>query len=1010
MADLRLILADRQGDMLRDVTPLLACRRTEALDGTDSIDFTTCGVDVSKGQRLFFRDRMGRWHEYVVGTVTEGHDDGGETTVDVWAESAMAHDFRLSYVEDRRPSSLTAALAALEDVTRWRVGVVDVTSADTATWYLYHLDAWSALGKIVERYGGEPSARVVPTGDVPDGDGWTRYIDYSAHRGGATAARRFEWGHDVTSIKREVLDDDVVTAVWAWGKGEEIETGADGVAYGRRLGIEGVTPDGLGYVHDDSLLADWGLPGRAGEPPRHRFAEVVVDDCADASELLAIANARLYEWSVPRVSYSATVAQFGRAGVDFAGVALGDEVQVVDAGFATPIRTTARVVRIVTDELDSSQTKVTLDTWGGDYAADYAALVRSIGSLDGRSAAWDAVKDSAASYMDAQIAALNAMFASSGGYQFTDVETGTTWMDAPTFEQATTAINISGAGFRIADGKTAQGEWDWRTFGTGAGFTADDIVAGIIRSADGKSWWNLTTGEMRIGVGIVIGDEDSGCYMVIDDDSLSVHKDENEIAHFGYGDSATQGPIVHVMAPYATIGTRRLPTRSFSPGVAYSRGDLVIHDGGNYVCLVDMESPHQWVDGEWGLIVGEYSSVEGSECLASGAYSHAVGLHARALGITSHAVGSYCTAAESYSHAEGITSRALGYASHAEGYHATASGDYSHAEGNATSATGKGSTAFGYETVASGNYARADGFLTIASGMMQTALGKYNVEDANDTYAVIVGNGSGNARRSNAATLDWGGNLELAGTATLGTPLPIASGGTGATTDANAPWLRKSGGAMTGQIVGLTGTSGYINRSGTVQDATAAVTSNQGISYYHDYDGSNHRVGYTEIIREPNGVYRSFVVTNPSASKNFGIYFHVTDAGALTFNTSEAAASKAIAQGIGLDAPTVQTFYWSGGAYITNGQKQIVFTVPFRKPVNATGCTLTSVECIIRQNNGYRFGSSASVWVTPTTKQISNLYLDYGQAELMLDYPADSTTTNNDACGVRAKVTLTFTY
>lgn len=240
--------------------------------------------------------------------------------------------------------------------------------------------------------------------------------------------------------------------------------------------------------------------------------------------------------------------------------------------------------------------------------------------------------------------------------------------------------------------------------------------------------------------------------------------------------------------------------------------------------------------------------------------------------------------------------------------------------------------------------------------------------------------------------------------------LPIANGGTGATTAANAPWLPKAGGTMTGQIVGLTGTSGYINRSGTVQDATAAVTSNQGISYYHDYDGSNHRVGYTEITREPNGVYRSFVVTNPSAAKNFGIYFHVTDSGALSFNTSEAAANKAIAQGLGLDAPTVQTFYWSGGAYITNGQKQVVFTVPFRKPVNATGCTLTSVECIVRQNGDYRFGSSASVWVTPTTKQISNLYLDYGQAELMLDYPADSTTTNNDACGVRAKVTLTFTY
>jgi phage minor structural protein len=940
MADLRLILADRQGDMVRDVAPLLSCRRTEALDGTDSIDFTTCGVDVSKGQRLFFRDGMGRWHEYVVGTVTEGHDDGGETTVDVWAESAMAHDFRLSYVEDRRPSSLASALAALEDVTRWRVGVVDVPSTDTATWYMYHLDAWSALGKIVERYGGEPSARVVPTGDVPDGDGWTRYVDYQAHRGGATAARRFEWGHDVTSIRREVLDDDVVTAVWAWGKGEEIETGADGVAYGRRIGIEGVTPDGLGYVHDDSLLADWGLPGRAGEPPRHRFAEVVVDDCADASELLAVADARLEEWSVPRVSYDATVAQFGRAGVDFAGVALGDEVQVVDAGFATPIRTTARVVRLVTDELDSSQTKVTLDTWGGDYAADYAALVRSIGSLDGRSAAWDAVKDSAASYLDAQIAALNAMFASSGGYQFTDVETGTTWMDAPTFEQATTAINISGAGFRIADGKTAQGEWDWRTFGTGAGFTADDIVAGIIRSADGKSWWNLTTGEMRIGVGIVIG-ADGSSRISVDSDSVDVLDGYgNAVASLGEqttiglgsrigldGDGMTlwggaAGPSVAYLGywedrtgangPHFRLGDFAYPTpQDYVPGNSYDVGALVMHDGLPWVCISERAySSATWNQAYWArymgptsfavgyrsMAAGQYSTAEGYGSLAGGTAAHAEG-RSMAIGQYSHAEGQgYATATGSHaegnasakgaashaeggaeasgasSHAEGDAKAtgeyahaegkflnlqtggvASGYASHAEGS-SFASGQYAHAEGVRSRATGECSHAEGFYSIASGKCSSAMG-TSSAAGDYQVTMGRANVVDQADAYAVIVGNGTLDdggfvTARSNAATLDWGGNLELAGTATLGTPLPIASGGTGASAEAGAPWLQKSGGTLSGNLV-LEGADVYADTANaTSGTAPSGNVSGKGVIFR---DAANATVGIVRPIFYANG-------------------------------------------------------------------------------------------------------------------------------------------------------------
>ena len=42
------------------------------------------------------------------------------------------------------------------------------------------------------------------------------------------------------------------------------------------------------------------------------------------------------------------------------------------------------------------------------------------------------------------------------------------------------AMMLCGAGFMIANSKDDQGEWIWRTFGTGEGFTADEIVAGFI--------------------------------------------------------------------------------------------------------------------------------------------------------------------------------------------------------------------------------------------------------------------------------------------------------------------------------------------------------------------------------------------------------------------------------------------------------------------------------------------------------------------------------------------------
>ena len=67
-----------------------------------------------------------------------------------------------------------------------------------------------------------------------------------------------------------------------------------------------------------------------------------------------------------------------------------------------------------------------------------------------------------------------------------------------------------------------------------------------------------------------------------------------------------------------------------------------------------------------------------------------------------------------------------------------------------------GSVAEGTGTTASGGSSHAEGFRTTASSAYQHAQGKYNIEDANDKYADIIGNGTA-AARSNAATVSWTG-------------------------------------------------------------------------------------------------------------------------------------------------------------------------------------------------------------------------------------------------------------
>ena len=132
--------------------------------------------------------------------------------------------------------------------------------------------------------------------------------------------------------------------------------------------------------------------------------------------------------------------------------------------------------------------------------------------------------------------------------------------------------------------------------------------------------------------------------------------------------------------------------------------------------------------------------------------------------------GDNTTASGNISHAEGGYTTASGMTSHAEGFKTTADGNSSHAEGFNTIADGNSSHAEGYLTTASGNSSHAEGFKTIASGQYQHVQGKYNIEDTENKYAHIVGNGE-YSTKSNAHTLDWNGNAWYEGKVSIdGTP------------------------------------------------------------------------------------------------------------------------------------------------------------------------------------------------------------------------------------------------
>ena len=90
---------------------------------------------------------------------------------------------------------------------------------------------------------------------------------------------------------------------------------------------------------------------------------------------------------------------------------------------------------------------------------------------------------------------------------------------------------------------------------------------------------------------------------------------------------------------------------------------------------------------------------------------------------------------------------------------------------SSNSAIGNYSSTLGILCTATGDYSHAEGCATIAAGQSSHVQGKYNIEDSENKYAHIVGNGysqGGQYIKSNAHTLDWNGNAWYQGEVYVG--------------------------------------------------------------------------------------------------------------------------------------------------------------------------------------------------------------------------------------------------
>ena len=477
-----------------DITSITKAVSTCAVDGTDTLDITTLDGCVEKNDRLLYLDGKGLWHEYIVQSVETQRDEGKPVTT-AYCVNSIA-ELGSVYILDKRGRKTTAperAKVALED-TRWKIGTIENgTIRHYADLNFYHQSVLKSLQDITKAYGLEIETSIT----VENGKVTARTVNLLEQRGNRNAERRFEYGCDLKSVKRTLMAEQVITRLYAWGKGEE-KTDEDGNStggYSRRIDIKKVN-GGKPYVDDVEAQKYWGV----------LEGDAVFDDCDDRNELLKLAQARLSQVSKPQVSYEAEVVNLGRAGFDPDGVNIGDAVQIVDTTFTPPIRVEGRVLKIEEDLLDSvDATRITLGNIHESYTQKRRAQEQKLDELIAQSSEWNAVAEGNGLYVRDLIEHVNTVLNARGGYTYFTPNAGLYVYDKNKDKNPTTVTQIGGGFWRIADSKKSNGDWDWKKVCDGHGLFADRIYTGILSDAQGRNFWNLDTGEFSLQASVKIG-------------------------------------------------------------------------------------------------------------------------------------------------------------------------------------------------------------------------------------------------------------------------------------------------------------------------------------------------------------------------------------------------------------------------------------------------------------------------------------------------------------------------
>lgn len=717
-----------------DIDPqqIISLVSTEQINGEHSLSMQTT-QELDRSDRILLQDAQGYWHEYVV--LGDEIERLGSVVVHayycIWS---LQYDLMGTYIDTQVgivpghasvPSAARLGLeAALSGTTRWTIGTISTTAQASASFY--RRNGWDGIKTVVEKWGGEVDATIT----VGSSGVTARQVNLLDHVGTSTAVRRFDYAADLAGIKADLPEQPLYCRIVPLSKSEQTENGG----YSRRKTISDVN-QGIVWLEDSNMVEHAKVKNGAGSGWEYPTLIVENDTYEEPTDLIIWAQAHITDYTQPLATYEASVVQLAQAGMNVHGVALGDAVQVVDKTFcAGGLRLDARVIKQVVNLLDPTDIKLTIGTAKATLSGQFQGLSNQVDTLTENSVSTGDYQASAA-YLSNLIAELNTQINATGGYTYITQGQGLRTYDVPVADptsglEANSVVEIKGGTIRIANTKTAQNDWEWKTVFTSGHvaanlITAANIVTGFIGSANTGTYIDLDSNTVQLG-------DVTGSHLVIDEDSMSLY-DANATRFFYVYDVANDGNYM---------------------------SQTFVYDGSTRSFTVDHNIRE--VEG-WPRVFARYTSgsAQTAREIASGGFSVS---------------GNTITISQSVTLPETTYEILIRYITSDVIAQAFTFGS------RGTGTAGMMSVSFGQNNVAKEMFAMAFGLGLTVQSELQAVFGKYNKADSANKYALIVGNGTGTAtaNRSNAMTVDWDGNL-MAQVLQPVTPLGVAYGGTGQT-------------------------------------------------------------------------------------------------------------------------------------------------------------------------------------------------------------------------------------